>query len=254
MGDCRIPYADDKDLDKAWNDGNAKINPLRCENTKEPTFKPMRIVDKEGRFPANLIISDDVLDTGKEHKSGHMDCVAKNEGGVCYGKYNPHSAYNPGDSGGFSRFFSLDAWAEKNLPFLIVPKASKKEKNAGCENIEPGSIGKKGNGVGRICEHCGAPQLKPCDCEPKSWIHPKIKNFHPTVKPIKLFCYLITMGSRPGDVVLDPFMGSGTTGVAAKMLGRNFIGIELDPEYVKIAEARIDFVKEDILNDLFKGE
>ncbi len=240
LGDCRIPYADDKDLDKAWNDGNAKINPLRCENTKEPTFKPMRIVDKEGRFPANLIISDDVLDTGKEHKSGHMDCVAKNEGGVCYGKYNPHSAYNPGDSGGFSRFFSLDAWVERNLPFLIVSKASKKEKNAGLEEFEDKECQPAGL-VGAINKGTERPRQKR-------------KNSHPTVKPIKLFCYLITMGSRPGDVVLDPFMGSGTTGVAAKMLGRNFIGIELDPEYVKIAEARIDFVKEDILNDLFKGE
>jgi len=67
------------------------------------------------------------------------------------------------------------------------------------------------------------------------------KNFHSTVKPVKLPCYFITLGTRPGDVILDPFMGSGTTGVAAAMLNRDFIGIELNPEYVKIAEARIAY-------------
>lgn len=51
--------------------------------------------------------------------------------------------------------------------------------------------------------------------------------------------YLITLGSRPGDVVLDPFLGSGTTAVAAKQLGRAYIGIEREQEYVEIAEARL---------------
>jgi len=52
--------------------------------------------------------------------------------------------------------------------------------------------------------------------------------------------YLITMGSREGDMVLDPFMGSGTTGVAAKQLGRKFVGAEINPEYFEIAENRIN--------------
>ena len=51
--------------------------------------------------------------------------------------------------------------------------------------------------------------------------------------------YLVTMGSRPGDVVLDPFMGSGSTCIAAKILDRRYIGIELDQEYFDIAEARL---------------
>jgi hypothetical protein len=66
------------------------------------------------------------------------------------------------------------------------------------------------------------------------------KNSHPTVKPIKLMSYLITLGSRPGEVILDPFMGSGTTGISAKLTGRNFIGFELEEEYFQIAEARIN--------------
>jgi site-specific DNA-methyltransferase (adenine-specific) len=64
-------------------------------------------------------------------------------------------------------------------------------------------------------------------------------NFHPTVKPIALMEYLIKLVSREGHTVLDPFMGSGTTGIACKNLNRDFIGIEKDEEYVKIAEARI---------------
>ena len=63
------------------------------------------------------------------------------------------------------------------------------------------------------------------------------------MKPLQLMSYLITLGSRINDLILDPFVGSGTTCLAAKMLGRNSIGIELEPEYVKIAEARVNNLK-----------
>ena len=52
--------------------------------------------------------------------------------------------------------------------------------------------------------------------------------------------YLITIGSRSGDTILDPFMGSGTTGVAAKILHRNFIGFEIEGKYFEIAQQRIE--------------
>ena len=64
--------------------------------------------------------------------------------------------------------------------------------------------------------------------------------FHPTQKPVALFEYLIKTYTKEEDLVLDNCMGSGTTGVACKKLNRNFIGIELDPEYFKIAEKRIE--------------
>lgn len=64
-------------------------------------------------------------------------------------------------------------------------------------------------------------------------------NNHPTVKPIKLMEYLCKLITPPNGVVLDPFMGSGSTGVAAKSLGFKFIGIEREKEYVEIAEKRI---------------
>jgi len=68
----------------------------------------------------------------------------------------------------------------------------------------------------------------------------KACNIHPTSKPIKLMSWLITIGSRGGDTVLDPFCGSGTTLCAARMLDRNYIGIEKELEYVKIATKRIE--------------
>jgi DNA modification methylase len=62
---------------------------------------------------------------------------------------------------------------------------------------------------------------------------------HPTTKPTKLMELLVARMSNPGDTIIDPFMGSGTTGVACVKLGRNFIGIEKEPKYFEIAEKRI---------------
>lgn len=62
---------------------------------------------------------------------------------------------------------------------------------------------------------------------------------HPTEKPLSMISHLLEIHSNPDDLVLDPFMGSGTTGVACRNLGRNFIGIELDDEYFKIAKDRV---------------
>lgn len=67
-----------------------------------------------------------------------------------------------------------------------------------------------------------------------------IRNVHPTQKPIQLMTWCIELISKPGDTILDPFMGSGTTGVACVKTGRNFIGIELDPGYFAIAQKRIE--------------
>jgi site-specific DNA-methyltransferase (adenine-specific) len=68
---------------------------------------------------------------------------------------------------------------------------------------------------------------------------PNVSNNHPTVKPVALMEYLIKLITPPGGTVLDPFNGSGSTGMAAVALGCEYIGIELDPNYVKIAETRI---------------
>ena len=66
---------------------------------------------------------------------------------------------------------------------------------------------------------------------------------HPTQKPEALLYRVILSASNKGDVVLDPFFGSGTTGAVAKKLGRNFIGIERDKKYIKVAQKRIDAIE-----------
>lgn len=63
---------------------------------------------------------------------------------------------------------------------------------------------------------------------------------HPTTKPLPLMCELVSLFSDPGELILDPFAGSGTTGVACKMLGRRFIGWELNPDYHAIATRRLN--------------
>ncbi len=65
------------------------------------------------------------------------------------------------------------------------------------------------------------------------------QHFHPTQKPVALMRWCIEFISNPGDTIFDPFMGSGTTGVACMQLGRRFIGCEIDPTYYAIAEKRI---------------
>ena len=148
---------------------------------------------------------------------------------ICYGKYNPHPAINYKSEGSFSRYFDLDKWhinklpksAQKTFPFMIVPKASSSEKNDGMNGDENK----------QVCRTNNAGEFKNLDIP--------VGNSHPTVKPIKLMSYLITLGSRENDLILDPFIGSGTTAIASRKLTRNFIGFELSKEYHKIAEARI---------------
>lgn len=65
------------------------------------------------------------------------------------------------------------------------------------------------------------------------------QNHHPTVKPIKLMSYLVTLGSREGDLVLDPFIGSGRTAIACRISNRDYIGFETEPEYVEISNAAL---------------
>ena len=78
-----------------------------------------------------------------------------------------------------------------------------------------------------------------CPKTSKSERHNADKNTHPTVKPVELMKYLCRLVTPKGGTVLDPFMGSGSTGMAAKDEGFDFIGIEKEPEYYDIAEARI---------------
>jgi len=89
---------------------------------------------------------------------------------------------------------------------------------------------------------------------PKSILHAS-RNFsaqqtvHPTQKPTSVLNWLLMTYSNKGDIVMDFSMGSGSCGVSAKMTGRNFIGVEKEEEYFKIAESRINSAKEDCVNE-----
>jgi len=115
---------------------------------------------------------------------------------------------------------------QKTFPFLLVSKASKSEKNRGCEELQHDEIGSKFVGD-------KYPDGKPRPLN-------RFKNIHPTVKPLKLMSYLVILGSREGDLVLDPFMGSGTTALACIALNRHFTGSELNKDYYDIAVKRIE--------------
>lgn len=74
---------------------------------------------------------------------------------------------------------------------------------------------------------------------------------HPTPKDIRMVCWLVENTTQPGDTILDPFMDSGTTGVACAKLGRNFIGIEKDAGYFAIAQKRIEQAQSQLVMPLF---
>ena len=114
--------------------------------------------------------------------------------------------------------------------FFYVPKASKKDKEEGLDDFEERTQSATFGDIGPME---GNPR------KPNTGHVQKIRNHHPTVKPTELMKYLCRLVTQPGGIVLDPFMGSGSTGKAAILEGFRFIGCELDEEYLAIAEARI---------------
>jgi len=199
----------------------------------------------QGRFPANLIHdnSEEVRECFPETKSGKLksDCYEKdreNDSMFAGGENFTHKGYDA-DSGSASRFFKS---------IIYTAKASKSERNEGCEGLEQNKKFVAGNySQSPVCKTCdktlnGTNDHSECSGEVyyREMESRNTKNNHPTVKPVELMEYLINMVTPKKGTVLDPFMGSGTTGVASKNLSREFIGIELDPEYFKIAESRIN--------------
>lgn len=124
----------------------------------------------------------------------------------------------------------LDGQA-KDAPsrFFYVAKPDTGERDAGLEESETVTAAEV---TGRKPGSAGL--RSPRDCKTGD-----SANFHPTVKPVDLMAYLISMVVKPGGVVLDPFTGSGTTGIAAARLSVRFLGCEMNPEYITLAEKRI---------------
>ena len=243
LDDGRIPYQSEKDKNSAVWGNDFNIRNTEYEGGWESRGKNL-LASNDGRFPANLLVQDNAIDNGIITKSGTLlkkHTITKGQTGSftpddwIEKEQHPSKDY-PSDEGSLSRYFSLDAWYSKNIeelpdyvqrifPFLYVPKPSNSERNEEFNTFEEQIVndGRKKN----------------ID-NPFQRGETLRKNIHPTVKPLKLMLYLVTIGSRPGDTVLDPFMGSGTTGVASKMLHRDFIGFEIERKYFEIAQQRIE--------------
>ena len=132
-------------------------------------------------------------------------------------------------------FEALPDNIKMTYPFIQVPKPAKKEKDLGLTGEEKevkyratkNGTGETSKGMERFTT------LK--------------KNNHPTTKPVKLMSYIITLFTREGDWVIDPFLGSGTSGLASKLLNRNFIGVEREKEYFDICEERLSVDRDELI-------
>lgn len=170
-----------------------------------------------GRFPANLILDETAAEMLDE-QSGvsksiklepkYFDIKPSNHLGSFKKTNKTLRVNNYSDKGGASRFF-------------YVAKVSKAERNMGLDGFE------EKEKIGNLSDVVSNSKNK-------------VKNNHPTVKPINLMSYLCKLITPPNGIVLDPFMGSGSTGIAALLNDFRFVGMEMDSDYFKIAEARIN--------------
>lgn len=193
---------------RPWMDDESAREAMRMRSVEAQAK-----AEAQGRFPANLIHdgSDEVVSLFPSSKStgGHTGGKTSQ---TCYGKWDtgklPANSGGLGDAGSNSRFF-------------YCAKASKRDRDEGLEGLARQTMG---DGIGS---------------QPNQQIANN-KNPHPTVKPTTLMRYLVRLITPPNGTVLDPFMGSGSTGKAAMLEGFNFIGIEREPEYLEIARQRIE--------------
>jgi DNA modification methylase len=175
--------------------------------------------DNLGRWPANLMLDEEsakILDE-QSGRTETPDSVSRDRShtGNAYsiGSSDEVERGIPcfGDSGGASRFF-------------YTAKADRRERDAGLAGMP--NVRRTD---GRETEH-NVPNLRTNHRQ----------NHHPTVKPIDLMTWLVRLVTPPSGTILDPFLGSGSTGIAAKRLGLNFIGIERENDYIEIARLRIE--------------
>lgn len=178
----------------------------------------------QGRWPANLILDEtaaEMLDeqVGPLLGAGNKVGTAK-KSSTFFSDDQTQVNMKYDNGGGASRFF-------------YCAKASKSERNAGLEGMPEKELRSAGGTTSS-----GKPSMAGHDR-----FGSMQSNNHPTVKPLKLMEYLIKLVTPPGGLVLDPFMGSGSTGVAAFKNQFKFIGIEMSAEYCEIARRRIEAVE-----------
>ena len=177
------------------------------------TYHPLQL---QGRWPANLIHdgSDEVVGLFPHSTSGANPTRRTGLGYHGADGQTECDAPRGADSGSAARFF-------------YCAKASKADRDEGCEGLDERPRHTMSGGE--------------CIAEGRTEAKGKAsaRNHHPTVKPTVLMRYLCRLVTPPNGIVLDPFMGSGSTGKAAMLEGFGFIGIERDADYLEIAKARI---------------
>lgn len=219
-----------------WGTGGINIDGCRIglSGERPPTGSAKRVFSKnqfnqerqygentttsiKGRFPANVILDEEAARMLDEQtgvlKSGMMQQQVNGGMFNVYGKQTVRDVVTIGDSGGASRFF-------------YCAKAARSERNKGLEHMtakpllwssgtkNPGSFQSEGT-------------------------NKSSQNAHPTVKPVSLMRYLARLITPSSGIVLDPYNGSGTTGIACKVEGFEYIGIEMDKEHCEVSEFRI---------------
>lgn len=201
----------------------------RTSDATLDTFKrgPMTTPERSGRWPAHLSMDESIAELLDEqsgittsHASGYNMDASNNENPTRIA-HNIKSGVHFGDSGGASRFF-------------YVAKPARSEKDAGLDHL-PARTAKETNGRDDDSHGTNNPRAG-------AGRTGGARNIHPTVKPLELMDWLVRLVTKEGGLVLDPFAGSGTTGVAALNAGRNFVGCEQggdDGEYVPILVGRI---------------
>jgi site-specific DNA-methyltransferase (adenine-specific) len=245
IGECRIGLADTRRLS-----GSTVYGVMNDDGWKSKAGFEGGSDLSTGRFPANLVLTHcvdceyngagKIKGTRLEEFSGDevkeavedWDCV---DGCPCLSFPESHSgsldeASNPNprknnvfgqcpqrkgktyeaSDGSASRFFKQTSWTGDDLAsFFYCSKASKNERSAGVETS------------------LGGPK----------------RNLHPTVKPVDLMSYLCKLITPPGGIVLDPFCGSGSTGIGARLSGFGFIGIDRDEGWVEVSKRRIKYFR-----------
>jgi site-specific DNA-methyltransferase (adenine-specific) len=218
IDECRIGFTDEWDRIAAFPGGR-----VTSANPGQPQTGERREVDTAqsplGRWPANVVLTDPIFDGGWDGVVGGGDAVGAvsngkrlgNGYGEGYGAMLQEPGY--GDSGTYSRFFLISKAARSDRePVLggLVPRREMAHRKTGAMDT---------------------PYLRGETFR---------QNAHPTVKPTDLMRHLVRLVTPTGGTVLDPFLGSGTTALAAEMEGFAWVGIEKEAEYVAIAEARLN--------------
>lgn len=208
----------------------------------KPAWEPIALARKSfgGSVEANVLqhgtgalnIDGCRVPSGADHaeKCASVVGLASNMNGNAYGEWTGEREDSYSPLGRWPANFIHDGLTEEWARFFYCAKASRQDRNEGIGGSDTPAV---------------ETEATMRDRENADW-QKRNGNHHPTVKPTDLMAYLCRLVTPPGGTVLDPFMGSGSTGKAVMREGFRFVGIDMTPEYVAIAEARIKFEHEKI--------